>query len=65
VRRRQFQIRRIDDLGYERTATGDFDGLGAMVCFIASCLTSAPGFCAAEILGAGEFISTVVDHVVA
>jgi len=41
VRRRQFQVRRIDHLGHKRAAARDFDGLSAMVCFIATGLADA------------------------
>ena len=49
----------------QRAAAGDFDGLGAVVRFIAAGPPGGSGLSAAEIFGARKFVAAVVDHVMA
>jgi hypothetical protein len=61
----QLQVRRIDHLGHERSTARDLNGLRAMMCLVASGLSGAPRFCAAEVLRAWQFVTAVVDHIMA
>ena len=64
ARGRKLKVGRVHDFGNERAAARNLDGLGAMVRFVAAAAAGGSGFSAAQILGAGQLLAAVIDHIV-
>ena len=60
----EFEIGRIDDFLGERCAASDVDSLGTVMGFPSAGMAGCAGLSAAQIFGAGEFVSRVVDDFV-
>jgi len=61
-RKGQFEMGSVDDSGREGSAASDFDGLGAVMGFLAAGASRGAGLGSADIFGAWKFVGRVVDY---